>query len=1155
MQIAKTEMKSERQRQILVANVWFIFMAWIILTPCNSSEPEHEYVESKIANDDINPGFISIDCGAAESYTDETTGIWYEPDTDFVQTGTNSLVNPSNNIDNPYFGRQLSTVRSFPEGGRNCYTLKPKQGKGNNYLIRAFFSYGNYDNKNEVPIFNLYLGAYYWDTINLESTSSYYYSEVNYMPLDNDIIHVCLVNTGQGIPFISSLELRVLNNSLYQTISTSLPQFLQGRYDLGSSTKPKHSRGDYAPSYKYYVYLYFAEIEQLAPGKKRIINITVNDENILSEPITLDYMKPITVSPKSLSTGYAHFTISATAESAVPPILNALDVYRVNPQPYSPTDIIDVNAILEIKITYAISIIDWQGDPCVPSLFTWHGLNCSSGSSPRIISVNLSSSKLKGDIASSFSNLTKLKYLDLSNNDLTGPVPEFLAQLPNLEILLDENTSPSQTNSRKKQKFLIPVFASIAVLAIIILFPLFIWKLRRRKRGEMVTKPQREGSLKSQKRVFTYSQVVSITNDFRTIIGEGGFGKVYLGVIQDDTEVAVKLLSLSSMQGFKEFQSEVQLLMILHHRNLVSLIGYCDEGDVKALIYEYMANGNLHQKLSDRSTSVLAWKDRLQIAVDAAYGIDYLHNGCKPPIIHRDLKTSNILLNENMQAKIADFGLSRAFGNDKDTHVSTCPAGTPGYLDPEFYEPGCPNRKSDVYSFGIILLELITGQPAVIRVADNTTHILDWVIPLIGLGDTETIMDPRLQGNFSTTSALKAVEIAMSCTARTAIQRPDISHVLSELKECLSSAMAGDQNAGMSSLQFESQITEIYARYKDDVYDCIWFNHSTKAWTQLNNTSADIDTEGKNDAYKLPAQVWRSAVSYQWEWSLDKYYEYYIYFHFVEIKLLAQGQRRIANVMFDGENVLLETLNLEYLKPLTISPKTASQGSVRFTISASPDSDVPPILNAFEVFRLTPGPNSPTDARYVTFAEAKKEGSLKLKNRAFSYSEVLKVTNNFKTIIGEGGFGKVYHGTLQNDTKVAVKLLSPSSMQGYREFRPELWIILFELITGQPAIRRAPQNICHILHWVGPEIERGDIQTIIDPRLEGKFSISSTWKAVEIAMSCIPPAAIQRQDIAHTLAELKECLALEMVDRRAEKRDISSSSFDMTLQLESEFSP
>ncbi|KAJ7951682.1 protein kinase family protein [Quillaja saponaria] len=883
MQIAKTEMKSERQRQILVANVWFIFMAWIILTPCNSSEPEHEYVESKIANDDINPGFISIDCGAAESYTDETTGIWYEPDTDFVQTGTNSLVNPSNNIDNPYFGRQLSTVRSFPEGGRNCYTLKPKQGKGNNYLIRAFFSYGNYDNKNEVPIFNLYLGAYYWDTINLESTSSYYYSEVNYMPLDNDIIHVCLVNTGQGIPFISSLELRVLNNSLYQTISTSLPQFLQGRYDLGSYTKPKHSRfkddvydriwnnfghyhlvgfnksanfgsqgrndsyqipeevlrtavqpfnlsnvlnfrGDYAPSYKYYVYLYFAEIEKLAPGKKRIINITVNDENILSEPITLDYMKPITVSPKSLSTGYAHFTISATAESAVPPILNALDVYRVNPQPYSPTDIIDdvlyiigniVNAILEIKITYGISIIDWQGDPCVPSLFTWHGLNCSSGSSPRIISVDLSNNDLTGPVPEFLAQLPNLEILNLEGNKFSGPVPEALkekADNKSLQLMLDENTSPSQTNSRKKQKFLIPVFASIAVLAIIILFPLFIWKLRRRKRGEMVTKPQREGSLKSQKRVFTYSQVVSITNNFRTIIGEGGFGKVYLGVLQDDTEVAVKLLSLSSMQGFKEFQSEAQILMILHHRNLVSLIGYCDEGDVKALIYEYMANGNLHQKLSDRSTSVLAWKDRLQIAVDAAYGIDYLHNGCKPPIIHRDLKTSNILLNEIMQAKIADFGLSRAFGNDKDTHVSTCPAGTPGYLDPEFYEPGSPNRKSDVYSFGIILLELITGQPAVIRVADIISHILDWVIPLIRLGDTKTIMDPRLQGNFSTTSALKAIEIAMSCTARTAIQRPDISHVLSELKECLSSAMAGDQNAEMSSLQLESQITEVYPR-------------------------------------------------------------------------------------------------------------------------------------------------------------------------------------------------------------------------------------------------------------------------------------------------------------------------------------------------------
>ncbi|RHN39167.1 putative transferase, protein kinase RLK-Pelle-LRR-I-1 family [Medicago truncatula] len=189
------------------------------------------------------------------------------------------------------------------------------------------------------------------------------------------------------------------------------------------------------------------------------------------------------------------------------------------------------------------------------------------------------------------------------------------------------------------------------------------------------------GSMKSKHQKFSYSEILNITDNFKTTIGEGGFGKVYFGTLQDQTQVAVKSLSPSSMQGYKEFQSETQLLMIVHHRNLVPLLGYCDEGQIRALIYEYMANGNLQHFLVENS-NILSWNERLSIAVDTAHGLDYLHNGCKPPIMHRDLKPSNILLDENLHAKIADFGLSRAFGNDNDSHISTRPAGTFGYADP-----------------------------------------------------------------------------------------------------------------------------------------------------------------------------------------------------------------------------------------------------------------------------------------------------------------------------------------------------------------------------------------------------------------------------------------------------------------------------------------
>nr|XP_023874420.1 probable LRR receptor-like serine/threonine-protein kinase At5g59680 [Quercus suber] len=308
---------------------------------------------------------------------------------------------------------------------------------------------------------------------------------------------------------------------------------------------------------KYYVCFHFAEIAKPTQGKKREFIIDVEGGNYTSEPITLEYLKPLSICPQNGQPfeGSFSFSINATTESGLPPILNAFEVYKVISLPYKPTDPSNVAAIMYIKQTYMISRDDWQGDPCVPHQYSWSNLTCSSDDTPRIISLDLSSSKLIGEIATSISDLTALQYLDLSYNNLTGNVPEFLAQLPNLKILGNH------------LKGSVP---------------------------EALIQKSRDGSL-----VLSYPEVVEITNSFQTIVGEGGFGKVYLGILKDETKVAIKLLSPSSKQGYKEFQAEAQLLMIVHHRNLVSLVGYCDEGEYKALIYEYMANGNLQQHLSD----------------------------------------------------------------------------------------------------------------------------------------------------------------------------------------------------------------------------------------------------------------------------------------------------------------------------------------------------------------------------------------------------------------------------------------------------------------------------------------------------------------------------------------------------------------------------
>ncbi|KAJ1406595.1 Malectin-like carbohydrate-binding domain [Sesbania bispinosa] len=420
----------------------------------SSSKPEKHVARQLTDDNNVNPGFISIDCGSNVDYLHEETGIWYQTDKNFVETGMNHVVPPRTNLNYDYFGRQLTTLRSFPDGDRNCYTLKPKQGKNNSYLIRAFFAYGNYDFKNETPSFDLYIGVNYWDTIGFNDY--YYFTEIIHTPL-TDIIHVCLVKTGPTIPFISSLELRLLNSSIYQipimSNSTPQPQLkLETRLNFGAPSYPLHNRykddvydriwrcyeeadnkswaplfldesmdtkparkGDayklpaqvwrsafkstnvsyplnfdlanidgYDKSYEYVVSFHFTEIES---DKKRIINITLNSENILSQPLVLEYLKPVTISPRKATQSYIRFNITATSESNASPIINALEVYKLIAQFSSPTDTRDVGAILDIKRTYHISKLTWQGDPCVPKQYAWEGINCSSDTNPRITSL------------------------------------------------------------------------------------------------------------------------------------------------------------------------------------------------------------------------------------------------------------------------------------------------------------------------------------------------------------------------------------------------------------------------------------------------------------------------------------------------------------------------------------------------------------------------------------------------------------------------------------------------------------------------------------------------------------------------------------------------------------------------------------------------
>ncbi|GLU22319.1 hypothetical protein SLE2022_384060 [Rubroshorea leprosula] len=884
---------------------WTVFTLAVLMAGLCAGHDKHVEPRKLVTTTD-RPGSISIDCGVNEDYLDELSGIYYKSDSDFVTAGENKQVSPGNELTNPQLRQTVKTLRSFPEGKKNCYTLKPEQGKGHHYMFRAFFTYGNYDGQQLPPTFDLYLGVNYWTTVELENGNWYWHNEIIQF-LWTDTIDVCLVNVGSGIPIISGLELRLLDNSIYQIESRALQ--LKWRYDvmpgdyysttrykddvydrvwyhhtfskarliqtkaninvqasnnnygiptkvLGTATQPLNQwdslnySEDYSAS-DLYVYFHFVEIVNTTENQRREISITLN--NVKLAPITLEYLKPLSIGPQNFSVdGFVNFSISATTESSLPPLINAFEVYMDADFQTSPTYLVDVDAIMDIKQMYKISRSDWQGDPCLPKGYEWSGLRCGSeNSTTRIIYLDLSSSNLEGEVSSSFFKFTAMESLDLSNNKLKGSVPEFLAQLPKLKVIdlsgnnfegqiprvlkeksnngtvqlrLEDNpdlcltdaceknnhldlclTDACENNNKKKILAIVASVVSVVALLIFLSVLLIICRIKRiRQKG---AKFKEEWAMKSKNRTFTYSEISNITSNFSMVIGEGGFGKVYLGTLNDGTCVAVKVLSSSSKQGYKEFQVEAQLLMIVHHKNLVSLVGYCDEDDKKALVYEYLANGNLRQHLLDRNTNILSWIERLQIAVDAAHGLEYLHNGCRPPIVHRDLKTSNILLNENMQAKIADFGLSRAFLTEFASHISTCPAGTLGYLDPEFHSSRVINKKSDVYSFGIVLLELVSGQPVITR-GEEAIHIIEWINPLIEIGDIRKIIDPRLQGEFNINAAWKAMEIAMSCVLPIGIQRPDMSCVLSELKECLELEM-GSKETQRTECQILSNSLEI----------------------------------------------------------------------------------------------------------------------------------------------------------------------------------------------------------------------------------------------------------------------------------------------------------------------------------------------------------
>ncbi|KAL8138690.1 hypothetical protein V2J09_004691 [Rumex salicifolius] len=791
------------------------------------------------------PGFISIDCGSpvASNYNQES-GLKYTWDEDYISTGTNK--NLTGDVEDLY-----KTVRSFPVGTRNCYKLSPLKPK-KKYLIRARFFYGNYDGRNIMPEFDVYIGVNRWFSVQ-RSEKKYAKEMIHYSV--TDAIDVCFVNTGFGVPFVSALELRPLDDDMY-IASSDFSLYLWNRWDVGRSESSSEETNDdpynrlwaYHPwanqevihtnnsfigmgvdpyqvpndvlstacegnsskpistSYntsflisEVYAYWHFAELELLGVNDTREFNIHVpHGPGYTYGPIRPKYLQATTITSDLISlngsTSFV-FSLNKTDESNRYPILNAVELYKKLHHYDSPTNQEDINGVTTIKDNYEIPHI-WQGDPCLPKNTQWEGLTCDyiQTPAPRIIKLNLPSNNLTGELPQSLSKLTSLQ----SFNKFTGKIPEFLAQMPllnDIDLTGNNLTGPIPTQLLKKacsnsiilrlegvsdactkigtnkKKSIIPLVSSIASISILVIVGFILFALKRRQKQGLVYR-----TLKSRNKRFRYSEIVRITDNFRTVIGLGGFGIVYHGNLQDGIQVAVKILNNTSSAITAE------LLTKIHHVNLVSLIGYCEENSNMALVYEYMSSGNLKMHLSDRNKNPLSWKTRLQISIDAAQGLEYLHSGCQPPIIHRDIKPENILLDEMGHAKLSDLGLSRFFTNESEAIASTDIAGTLGYIDPEL---STISEKCDIYGFGVVLLEVITGKAAIIKQAnrrEERIHIIKWATEMMERGDILEIVDKRLKGEFREDIAWKFLEIAMACVNLFGSQRPSMSQVVAHLK-------------------------------------------------------------------------------------------------------------------------------------------------------------------------------------------------------------------------------------------------------------------------------------------------------------------------------------------------------------------------------------
>lgn len=588
--------------------------------------------------------------------------------------------------------------------------------------------------------------------------------------------------------------------------------------------------------------LYLAELETLNTSESTSFYVTI-DGKYRSETIWLvSNYSALELTVISNGTYESSFQLVKDPRSTNRPIINAFEYYTINPT-HTATNSQDIEALGAIKSKYGIK--GWISDPCY--LIPWNGLGCDySSQANKISEINLSGRNLTGSVPEEIGQLTALvnvsleynnligplpdlsglimlERLHLQNNSLNGSLPDWLLNLNNLKELFIQNNNFSgvipgqllektslnvksngnnylcsdkagecvrqiqETRSSSKRVNLgtiLGITISGGLFALAMGGAIAVY----RRKDDTIKVPQLEKYAR-----FTVKDMKKATKNFSREIGQGNSGKVFHGKLQDGRDVAVKRFST-----IPQFLNEADVLPKAQNKNLMPLHGYCNESKNPMLIYEHMSGGSLSDKLHGKDVSSdklhgavaghsnLDWKTRLNIALNVAQGLEFMHAGCTPKIIHRDVKTANILLDNNMNAKLADFGISKIAMDGQASHATTAMAkGTPGYIAPEYLSANQVTEKIDVYSFGVVLFEMICGRKA----ADESlpaeeSNLIKWVTRYVKDEKVDPkIIDPRLDGNNNSESINRVAKLALRCVDDTPSLRPSMTDVVGEIKD------------------------------------------------------------------------------------------------------------------------------------------------------------------------------------------------------------------------------------------------------------------------------------------------------------------------------------------------------------------------------------